>query len=87
MEQSNNETKKWGSYVENEEGQQTKIGRKMDRGNKKEKMGMNELREEHYEKTDYVGFAFFGCFGPRLNRKYTRSEESAASWLLLGAGR
>lgn len=72
-EQTNNETKKWRSYVENGEGQQTKIGRKMDRGNKKGKVGMNELREERYERAGYTGFAFFGYFRPRLNRKYTRS--------------
>lgn len=57
----------------------------MDRGNKKEEVEMNELREERYEKTDYTGFACFGCFRPRLNRKYTRSEQSATSWFLLGA--
>lgn len=45
----------------------------MDRGNKKGKVGMNERREESYERADYPGFAFVGYFRPRLNRKYTRS--------------
>lgn len=40
---------------------------------RKGKVGMNEPREECYERADYTGFAFVGYFRPRLNRKYTRS--------------